>query len=267
MNNKERRRTHLQQTVHLVLEPDMTVTTATTSPFAFVATSCCCFVALLLVALLPAAHAGVSDIFEPGTIVACDGVTRGYWGIDSASEGTSTISSWGNMAMLCYRSCITGLHQVRSFSFWLRTAAYTGTPTMATGAVFSNSGPVVSVNISALLPTASSSTLFQSVMADFGSLVKLDVTQTYILAFCATGGGSTSYIMSGVNADDTFRFCTAAEYESCSVLSNDYWSDSNGRSMRTNVTGSCSPASPASQLAPWSALAHIASLLLTALSH
>jgi hypothetical protein len=122
---------------------------------------------------------------------------------------------------------------------------------------------VASVNFT--VPAASSA-LFESVTADFGSLVALDANQTYMLAFCATGGGNTQYSMNAINSGDTFRFCSAGDYDSCSN-SDSNWEVYLGRSMRTNVIGSCTAASPASQLAPWGALAHIASLLLTALSH
>jgi hypothetical protein len=97
------------------------------------------------------------------------------------------------------------------------------------------------------------------VTADFGSLVALDANQTYMLTFCATGGGSTRYTMDAIRADDTFRYCNFA-YTTCrsNITSWDPYLDS---TERTNITGSCTAASPASQLAPWGALAHVAALL------
>jgi hypothetical protein len=214
-------------------------------------------VVVLALALVPAA-------VSAGEIVACDGVSSGYWDIYAGSAGGSTIYSWGaGSASDCYGSRITGLRQVRSFTYWLLTGSYSEPPTTAFGAVFGDRATLASVDISAQLPTASSS-LYQSVTADFGSLVALNANQTYMLAFCATGGGTTRYTMDAIRADDTFRYCNKA-YATCG-LNITSWDPYLGSTVRTNVTGSCTTASPASQLAPWGALAHVTSLL-TALWH
>jgi hypothetical protein len=64
-------------------------------------------------------------------------------------KGSSTINSWGSGASTCYETRITGLPQVRSFTFWLRIdGAYAGKPTLAIGAVYAGAnGTVASVDI------------------------------------------------------------------------------------------------------------------------
>jgi hypothetical protein len=58
------------------------------------------------------------------------------------------------------------------------------------------------------------------VTADFGSLVALNASQTYMLAFCVTGGGSTLYTVSAIASEDTFRFCNAAD---CATKDLEQW--------------------------------------------
>jgi hypothetical protein len=118
---------------------------------------------------------------------------------------------------------------------------------------------VASVNITGLLPIDSAA---RSVTADFGEMIALNASRTYTFAFCATGGGTTEYSMEGVQANENFRYCQ--QYASC-IASGANWQTHLSYTMRTAITGSCG-SSAASQLAPWGALAHVASLL-TALWH
>jgi hypothetical protein len=129
--------------------------------------------ALLLVALAPTTHASMS---KPTEIIVCDGASSRYCDIDTGSGGDFSIGNWGSSTMSCYGSHIRGLRQVRSFTFWVRTGSYTGTP-MATGSVFGPNGALASVNIMDLLPTTASSS-YQAMTADFGSLVALNTSQT-----------------------------------------------------------------------------------------
>jgi hypothetical protein len=226
----------------------------TAAPFTFMASSCFVVVVILvLVALVP--RGAQADI------VACANVTSKHYKLN-VGNGDMQLHLWGaDQLPNCYGSGVTGLPQVRSFTFWLKTCySYSGTPTTAMGNIIDDNVMVASVNITNLLPTDSAT---HTMTADFGQMIKLNTSRTYTFTFCVTGGGNTRYSMEGSGPDDAnFRYCFA--YEMCFSGPNN-WNWHMGYSLRTCIVGSCGStvASPVLHLVLWGALAHVTALLTT----
>jgi len=150
----------------------------------------------------------------------CSGQTSGVAILSVPQEPNDTIvEAWGGgggggMGLPVFANAITGTSFVESFTYYL-TVVESGAPFEAAAQVLDSSlTPVLSVNITSLLPTNISDKL-HSVTANFDYLVYLDPNQVYYLAFVVVDTNTTSSLLFGfaLNYNDSaFAFVACEEY-------------------------------------------------------